>query len=78
MLSSEGVALPSTTGQSSSWRAFDRDIPGRVTKTVLLFVGTIMFLVDDNQAGLASGVNTAERVPMMMFASPLRAASQAR
>ena len=78
--SSDGVALPSTIGTSSSRAgAHDGDVAGVVADAVLLFVAAVVFLVDHDQAGLrAVGTNTAERVPTDHPACPRAAASQTR
>ena len=58
--------------------AFHRHVPSGEAKTILLLGGTVVFLVDNDQAGRAQGVNTAERVPMTICALPSRAASHER
>lgn len=58
--------------------AYQCQVAGVVPQAFLLFIGAVVLFVDDDQAGVFFiGVNNAERVPMMISASPSRAASQA-
>ncbi len=50
--------------------AQQRQIAGVITEAVLLFVGQVVLLVDDDQTRCGQRVNKAERVPITTGAKP--------
>ncbi len=52
---------------------YARDTPpvaGMIAPAFLLFVGTVVLFINNNHAEILNGVNSAERVPMTIAASP--------
>ncbi len=68
-VSSAGVAEPRITGFARC--AHDKP-PGRGhdSASFLLLVGTVVLFINDNHTEILNGVNSAERVPMTIAASP--------
>ena len=76
-VSSEGVAVPSTTGQPAQLRAQHRGVACRVAQAFLLLERGVVLFVHHDQAEPRHRRSTASRVPSTICASPRAASSHA-